>query len=554
MMEEKTFNIIQAFVEHAELAPIRTAIVVPVGRDAQGRSKTVQLSFKQLNRLCDQYAHGFLNYGFGKKDRVLLMVRPGIDLIAIVLALIKMGAVPVIIDPGMGVKALAQCVSEAGPTGFIGIPPAHILRLLCPKAFRNIKRHVTAGRRWFWGGADLKSIRSNSQTPFPVADTTAADEAVIAFTSGGTGIPKGVVYSHGMAGAILESLRSDLKMTPGEVHLAAFYAFALFMPSLGVTTVVPDMDPRRTARVNPAYLVEAIHAHGVTNSMGSPIIWEKVADYCRAGHIRLPSVKHVFMFGAEVSPDILKDFVSILDRGRAYTPYGATEALPLTNIGHEEIINETAALTARGAGVCVGRPIARAVVRIIPITDAPVPDWDDALSLPDGRMGEIVARGPAVSRAYLNRPQKTAESKIYSPAGVWHRMGDLGYFDDKGRLWFCGRMVHRVETPGGLLTPVQCETIFNHHPDVKRTALVGIGPYGAQRPVILAEPRPHKKPLSAGFKKDLVAQLLELGQKHAHTRQIKDILIYDRPFPVDVRHNSKIQRHKLAQWARMKLK
>lgn len=547
-------NVSEMFVAHAAKMPFQTAVVVPMGRDKGGRSVTVQLSFGQLNRLSDQYAHGLTSAGFKKGERVLLMLRPGIDLIAVALSLMKMGAIPVMIDPGMGLKAFAQCVAETEPTGFITIPQAQILRFIFKKAFQTVKRSVTVGKPGFLPGLSLDDVLSPKTDPFEPAHNSAEDEAVVAFTSGGTGIPKGVVFLHGMIKATVECMRDELNMTPGEIHLAAFYAFALFMPALGVTTIIPDMDPRKTANLNPTYLVEAIQTYGVTNSMGSPIIWEKIADHCSANNIRLPSIKHVFMFGAEVPPGVIARFGLLLDGGKAYTPYGATEVLPLSNISDTEIINETESLTAKGAGVCVGRPIAGARVKIITISDDPIPHWDDALVVPTGEIGEVTVIGPTVTRTYLRRPDKTAEAKIMSPEGIWHRMGDIGYMDEKGRIWICGRKMHRVESADGLFTPVQCETIFNGHPDVKRTALVGVGPQGNQRPVILVEPHDNKRPASKTEKKVLIDTLFDLGAQHDHTSKIKDILIYDGAFPVDVRHNTKIQRHKLVGWAARKLK
>jgi olefin beta-lactone synthetase len=542
------------FVAHAAKNPFQTAVVVPAGRDKCGRSITVSLSFGQLNRLSDQYAHGLTAAGFKKGERVLMMLRPGIDLIAVALSLLKMGSIPVMIDPGMGLKAFAQCVAETEPTGFIGIPQAQILRFVFHKAFKTVKRTVTAGKSRLLPGLSLDEMRATKAGSFKPAQNEAEEEAVVAFTSGGTGIPKGVVFLHGMIMATIESLRDDLNMTAGEIHLAAFYAFALFMPALGVTTIIPDMDPRKTAGLNPAYLVEAIETYGVTNSMGSPIIWEKIADYCIEQGVHLPSIKHVFMFGAEVPPGVVARFSALLDNGKVYTPYGATEALPLTNIAGSEIVAETEVLTAKGAGVCVGKPIAGAMVKIITITDDPIAEWDDSLMVPTGEMGEITAIGPTITRTYLRRPEKTAEAKINSAVGIWHRMGDIGYLDEKGRIWICGRKMHRVETTDGLLTPVQCETIYNQHPKVKRTALVGVGTQGRQRPVILVEPHATKQPGTEADKKELVNALLDLGGQHDHTRNIKDIFIYDGAFPVDVRHNTKIQRHKLIDWARKQLK
>lgn len=546
-------NITEMFAKNAATFPSRPAIVVPVGRDHQGKSLTKQLSFKQLNDLCDKYAHGLTDFGFKQGDRVLLMLNPGIDLIAVVLALLKKGSIPVIIDPGMGYRVFSQCVSETEPKCFIGIPKSHILRFIFRKSFKTVNLVVTVGKSRIWRGITLEKISEGKKGPFSVVSTKSNEEAVIAFTSGGTGVPKGVLFTHGMIRATVNSLRNDLNIASGEVHLAAFYAFALFMPSLGATIIIPDMDPTKTAEVNPAYLVEAIHNFKVTNSMGSPLIWKILADYCLEKEITLPTLKHVHMFGAAVPPKVILNLIPVMEGGKVYTPYGATEALPITNISDEEIITEEGEIAALGTGVCIGRPIAGATVKIIKITDDPILEWNDSLVVPQIQVGEIVAKGPTVTQTYINRPQKTAEAKITDSDGSkWHRMGDLGYIDHSGLIMFCGRKAHRVESSDGkLFTPAQVEPIFNQHPEVKRSALVGIGEFGKQTPVILIEPISNKQFLSNTSKKrELILELLALGEKFDQTKTIKDILIYNKKFPVDVRHNTKIQRHKLVDWAR----
>jgi acyl-CoA synthetase (AMP-forming)/AMP-acid ligase II len=199
--------------------------------------------------------------------------------------------------------------------------------------------------------------------------------------------------------------------------------------------------------------------------------------------------------------------------------------------------------------MCVGRPLPGVEIRIIPITEAPIPTWDESLALPQGQIGEIVAKGPMVTRTYLNRPEKTARAKIRQEQDVWHRMGDLGYFDEEGRLWFCGRKAHRVETATGRLYAVLCETIFNRHPQAARTALVGVGEPGEQTPVLVVEPRPGAFPDTVVDHQRFKMELLALGAEYKHTRPIHDVRFYPGTFPTDVRHNAKIQREKLAQWA-----
>lgn len=547
------YNISQALCDMAARAPFRPAIVFPAGRDRHGRAKFTQLTFQQLNALCDSYAHGLAQYGIKQGDRTLMMVRPGVELIAVTFALLKIGAVPVLIDPGMGRKAFLQCVAETAPVALFGIPLAHILRTIFPKPFQSIQRVVTVGKRLFWDGATLAELQSPSREPFPIAPTTTEDEAAVAFTSGGTGIPKGVAYLHGIFKKQVEIMRDEMGVKEGETHLSVMYIFALFNPALGVTTIIPDMDARKTAQVNPAYLVESIETFGVTMSLGSPLIWSILADYCLERGLTLPSLKHVFMFGAEVMPDVVERFAKVMPQGKIYTPYGATEALPLTLMSGEDILAETGAQTLTGAGVCVGKPIGGLQAHIIPISDEPIAEWNESLALPVGQIGEIVIKGEVVTREYVNRPRQTAEVKIRDHDGFWHRMGDLGYLDEHGRIWVCGRKSHRVETSAGLLLPVQVEAIFNRHPAVKRSALVGIGAYGQQQPVVILEMQPAQSPRSEQAKQSLIDEFRRLGEQHEHTRAIRAFFFHPS-FPVDVRHNTKIDRLALRDWAARQFK
>ncbi|MGC9468357.1 MAG: fatty acid CoA ligase family protein [Anaerolineae bacterium] len=549
------YNVATSLAVMAERAPYQPGVVFPAGRDKRGRAKSVTFTFRQLNEECDRYAHGLSNLGIGRGDRVLLLLRPGVELLAAVFALVKMGAVPVLIDPGMGRRAFVRCVADTEPTALIGVPVAHLLRRLAPRPFASVRHTVVAGRKGslssFLAETTLEDVRARDRGPFAAAPTTTASEAAVAFTSGSTGVPKGVVYRHGMFEAQIALLRDAIGIQPGEVDLALLYIFALFNPALGVTTIIPDMDPTKSAEVNPAYVVEAVQTHGVTNAFGSPTIWKRVAPYCVERNIRLPSLKRVLMAGAPVPPDLIETMLtSVLGEGaEILTPFGATEAMPLTSISGDEIVAETTALTAAGRGMCVGRPLPGVTLRVIKITESAIPEWDERLILPQNEIGEIVVKGPMVTDTYVGRPDETALAKIREGSAIWHRMGDLGYFDDAGRLWFCGRKSHRVVTADGTLYPVLCETIYNQHPDVRRTALVGVGERGSQRPILVVEPQPGRFPLSVLAHQRFAMELLALGAECGHTRGIDRVLFYPDVFPTDVRHNAKIQREKLAVWA-----
>ncbi|MBI5200305.1 MAG: AMP-binding protein, partial [Elusimicrobia bacterium] len=367
----------------------------------------------------------------------------------------------------------------------------------------------------------------------------------ILFTSGSTGAPKGAAYTHGNFSAQVEALRRHFSIEPGEVDLPTFPLFALFDPALGMTAVIPEMDFTRPGSVEPANILGPVDRYGVTHLFGSPALLDRVGRFASGRGIRLRSLKRVVSAGAPVPAKVLERVQELLPPGvEVHTPYGATEALPVSSISSSEVLGETRRLTAQGRGVCVGRPMPGTEVRVIRISDEPIPAWSDALLAPHGETGEIVVRGAQVTEAYHGRAEATALAKIrLSDGGVFHRMGDLGYFDDEGRLWFCGRKTQRVVTARGPLFTIPCEAVFNQHPSVRRSALVGVGEKGAQRPVLVVELEPGVRPGNL-----LRAELFELGSRHEHTKCVNDILFHPG-LPVDIRHNAKIGRERLAVWA-----
>jgi len=232
-----------------------------------------------------------------------------------------------------------------------------------------------------------------------------------------------------------------------------------------------------------------------------------------------------------------------------HTPYGATEALPVCSITGNEILAETDGSSRVGAGICVGQPVPGVTLRIIRITDEAIPEWDESRCLKPGEIGEIVVKGPMVTPAYFGLPEATAKAKIRDGDAIWHRMGDAGCLDDRGRVWFCGRKSHRVPTAAGVLFTVPCEAIFNQHPDVFRSALVGI-PTGndSREPVMIIEAAKGKFPRTRGGRDRFTKELLELGAANPKTAGIQRVL-FREVFPVDIRHNAKIRREDLAAWA-----
>lgn len=551
--DEKITNIAKRLREAAARLGGKPAVYQPVRRGKDGKVIYDSWSFKQLEDESDSYASGLVSLGVGRGVRALLMVRPGFDFIALSFALFKAGAQPVLIDPGMGKANLLDCVARAEPEAMIAIPRAHLARLVYPKYFRSVKHLVTVGRKWFWRGVGLDDIRVNLDRPFAMADVSADEPAAILFTTGSTGPPKGVVYEHGMFDAQVKLIRDYYGITEDDVDLPAFPLFALFSVAMGMSVVIPDMDPTRPAGVDPAKIVEAIRDKGVTFTFGSPAIWKKVSEYCYGEGIKLPTLKKVLMAGAPVPEIIHRRLMGgvLPSDGETRTPFGATESLPVCDITGRELIDETVGKTKQGAGVCVGRPLPGINVEIICISDDAIPNWSESLLLPQGEIGEIVVSGPVVTKKYYNAPEQTGMAKIIDPETgvVRHRMGDVGYLDEKGRVWFLGRKSHRVITPSETMFTIACEAIFNRHPDVARSALVGAGEAPDQRPVIIIEIDKGRKGID---KAALRRELLMFAEASPLTDSIRDVLFHPE-FPTDVRHNAKIFREKLKVWAEKEL-
>jgi len=606
-------NIARHLALMAARAPHACALKIPRGRTRTGDIDYLAFSFAELAAETAAWQTRLVDRGVRPGDRALVMVRPGLPLIASVFALFALGAVPVVIDPGMSRKNFLACVARSRPRVLVGIPLAQVLSRIFRGSFRSVAVRVPVSGRIDRLKVPRQSreklaarIASDAQLSggIQIAESRATDLAAILFTSGSTGAPKGVCYEHGMFEAQLGLLRDAYGIEPGEVDLPLLPVFALFNPALGLTTIVPEIDPRRPAAADPAKIVQAIRQENVTNSFGSPTLWRKIAGYCLAEKIALPSLRRVLCAGAPVPADLWQNSHAWLPNGQLHSPYGATEALPVSSVSSDEIssllteptisdfrfqisdaewgktaknpseilnlksaiADTSAARVARGA--CVGRHLAGIEIKIIALTDAPIASLADTRELPPGEIGEIIVRGPVVTKLYDALPEATALAKIQIPnaksqnragapdsfgvcdlafgispsdGAVWHRMGDCGYLDDAGRLWFCGRKAERVETVAGPLYTEPCEQVFRSHPRVARCALIGLGPRGAQRPALVVEGEVTDARVFA-------RELRALALAHPHTAAI-NVFYFHPAFPVDVRHNAKIHRLTLAAWA-----
>lgn len=538
------WNVASLMQRHAAERPDVPAIRFPAASYTTAAPAWDTWTYRELDAEAQAYARGLAAQGVRTGDRVLLLIRPSLRFYAVVYGLFLLGAVPVLLDPGMGVPNLLKCIERTRPRVVIALSAIHAVRVLwARRAFAAAEVLITDGARWFWGGATLDRCRD----PGPIAPVVRAadDDAAILFTSGSTGTAKGVASKQAMFAAQVEALRRMFDFVPGQQDLQCFAGFAIFDLSLGMTSLFPKMDLSRPATADPRDLVAAVHANEPDVAFASPIVWQNTSRYCVDHAVTLPSIRTLMTVGAPIPAWLHREMRTVLPPGaQVWTPYGATEGMPISFVGTDEILGETWALTARGGGTCVGRLAPGAWARVIDVTEDAIPEWRDELALPAGALGEIVVGGDQVSPEYKDADDANRLSKIRDGDRVLHRMGDLGTLDEQGRLWFHGRKAHRIELDDGRRFGADAvEGVFNEHPDVFRTALIGLGPRGQHVPVLCVELEPGKP-----WRAELASELQALAAGTAAEGLVRHVLPHPG-FPTDARHNSKIRREDLAAWA-----
>lgn len=526
-------KLVEALHEVAQKQPNAIGLKCPAyNQELHYTTKT----FCELDHAVDVLATYLLTRQITAGKKIVLLLQPGESLLITVFALLRLGAIPVVIDPGMGFKNFFHCVCKVQPDGLIGCQRARLLYYL-------IRPCIHFSTVVFLSKTLKKRLLTHDFACHlqPHADDNRT--AAVLFTSGSTGHPKGAVYTYAAFNAQMEALINAFGIQPGEVDLPLLPVFSLYNPAMGLTTVIPEMDPAHPSTLNPAKIAQSIIANQVTHSFGSPRLWTKIVDYCEGQHLQFPSVKRLFLAGAPVHPTLLQRVQALVPNGQVFTPYGATEALPIACISATEVIQNTYQQTIQGHGTCVGHPMPDVQVRIIPITQSTFETLPE--SLPLGSIGEITVTAPYISQSYLNDLEATQKAKISDDSGrIWHRMGDVGYMDTEGRLWFCGRKIERVVTDTQTFYTDCCEAIFNTHPQVSRTALIAYKTKQGIQPAIVVELKPDipKSKLPSIFQ-----ELRTLARQHRVTESIRHFGYYPA-FPVDVRHNAKIHRLTLQRY------
>jgi olefin beta-lactone synthetase len=532
----------------------KAAIIYPGDTKEMRGVHYQQLSYSDLQARVAEVAAGLSSIGIGLGTRTILLAS-GPDLFIIGFALLHLGAVPVLVDPGIGIRRVLHCYRTVNATAFIGLPVTHLLRLLCRRTFRQISVRVTVGRRWFWGGHTLSRLPGRSKEA-QRASVRGDSLAMIGFTTGSTGPAKGVEYTYQMINSMTQQVRDSFGHAERDVSLVTLPAHGVFDLLAGSTVVLAPVSPGRLARANPAALVDALLRFHVSAMFASPVLFHTLADYLASNQCRLPELRCIVVGGASVPASQVAAMLAALnDQAKIHITYGATEALLITSIESTETLS-LAAPKNPGSGFCVGRPVAGTEVKIIGIREGrSANEAGKDQPLPIGHIGEVAVTGDSVSRHYYRNPESDFLHKFTLPgiqSRTWHRTGDAGYFDDSGRLWLCGRISQRVQTASGDLYPLCCEPIFDAHRLVRRSALVGIVDANSQRyqtPVVCVELKARMR-----FRKwhQVAEELHTLAVAEPATAQLR-IFLRHPSFPVDARHNSKIRREELASWAARKI-
>lgn len=546
-------NIAGALRWQAERRAGATAIHCPGARHV-GAKKNSSYTFLEFNELTNAYARGLEENGIGTGDRVLLMADPGLPLTVMIIALFKLGAVPVLVSPGMSPEGLAKCFEETEPKAFVGSPRANLQRKMKGWGKPTCQLSISTGRSIPGVATGMKALykigMGDSREIFH--HSMPGDIAAISFTAGNDGAPKCVAHQHGQISAQADVMRETFDIEANEVSLSTHPLFTVFDPALNVVSAVIDVDNSQPDQADAKRLVQAIEAYKVSNLCLSPALMKTLAEHVKQEDIKLPLVRRIITFSATPRMEVIASLENALhDEARIYTAYGSAECFPATVVTNHDVDSTVEEMMESGEGVCVGQPADNTEVKVIGPSDGKYKSMLDAPVLPPGMVGEIIVRGPHCSTKYWNQEEQTTHASIPDESGdSWHRMGDMGSIDGNGRLWYCGRKSQRINTGEETLYPDQAEALFNQHPDVRHTALVGVGPTGRQMPVLCIELR-HK--LRPADNERVHFDLLQLAQSCGLTRSVRTVLFHPG-FPTDPLNSAAIPRAALSEWAAGKVK
>ena len=567
--------------------------VVDMDPKGDGTSVSVTLTWAELSQQVNAAATRLHALGVRPGDRVNLMVPPGARLTTLIYACMKLGAVIVVADTGLGLPGLTRALKGANPSFLVGIPAAlsAARTLLWPGVRISVEPLGSVQEKLLGVAGSVFTAPAADGTPgAPVPTPTVVEfpspvpdaDAAVLYTSGSTGPAKGVVYTQRQLAGMRDAIANTYGFAPGSGLVAGFAPFALLGPALGATSVTPTMDVTRPKTLTASALASAAAAIDASVVFASPAALVNVvatADELNAEQrAALAKVQTVLSAGAPIPVPLLEALSALVPNASLHTPYGMTEGLPVTDVSFEMIRQAIAEGTPNAAGevldpfardgVCVGFAVYGAAVAIAPLLqDGSVAD---ELTHEPGVTGEILVSAPHVKDRY-DTLWVTEEQSISTPG--WHHTGDVGHLDASGRLWVEGRLAHVLLTSQGVLTPVAAEQSAESLPEVRRAALVAVGPASTAAPVLVIEasantaalearqsasglkralldrvPGARRFPIAEGVAPFELSQLVRQKVAEDTGVELAAVLVVHE-HPTDIRHNSKIDRPALGEWA-----
>ena len=471
-------------------------------------------------------------HGVGKGDRVLVFQPMSYELYAALLAIFRLGAVAMFVDPSAGRGYIERCCEIGAPRVLIASTRAHLLRIVSA-SLRRIPIKFVIGR-YVPGAVSMR--RADSQAPYDdIVVCEPEDPALLTFTSGSTGHPKAALRSQGFLISQHRALVHALELKAGEVDLTTLPIFLLANLASGLTSVIPHADLRYPSRIETAPVMGQIERLGVMRSAGSPAFYQRLIECCETEGKGLTGLCRVDIGGAPVLPSLLAQIQQAAPVAKVVAVYGSTEAEPMAHVSCDEIGEDDLARMKSGYGLLAGLPVAQVKVRVRrdqfgqPIGPFTPGDFE-VESLPAGEIGEIVVTGEHVLKGYLHGAGDK-ETKFEVDGGRWHRTGDAGYFDTHGRLWLVGRCSARIEDSKGILYPFTVECAAHFIVGLRRSAMVG---HKGQR-ILLAE-------VDASFcSASLLKALAWVG--------LDEVRVVEQ-IPVDKRHNAKVDYTRVSELLR----
>jgi len=545
-------NISQHIVEMAQISPYQKAMICLSGRDTNGKMAYSHLTYRQFNQRSSDLARGLQQAGIVRGTRTALQMIPELDWFCIAYALLKIGAVPVLLQPSMGAQRISYCIKAVEPEALIIDPELQKFQRFQSAKYPSVHLQISTKRRWFSKGISIADLQQNDPTSIQLAEMRNNDTGMILFsTSCETDTPKPTILTHGMMSSTLELMKSVLAMSTDSVLFTTFPLFMLLAPALGIRHIIPPTHTLKANKLNPKFLVESIWDHGITHLLMSPTRLMLLTQFLKDEAIFLPSIQRMGAWGENYpAHELQRIHYYINNETQIFPLYGMTEAPIVSTLGSHKIISETQIKTERGFGICQGKAVDGIDMRIIEVSDRPIDNWSDDLLISNGGIGELVIRGDSVSKQYYSSITDDAINKIPDGQTIWHRTGDIGWLDSASNFWFCGRKQDRIIiSEEETLYTIPCEAVFMQHERVYRCIIAGVGPIPHQIPVLIIELAPGD---SGKYISSLTHELTELAQTYPHTGNIKHIL-FRKSFPVHPLFHQKVNRKQLTIWAAKKL-